>query len=144
MAIVAGKFNQKFTYRWSKIVDFLKLHYVLNQQDDDSYWQQHRHIDTVPESLRESLTLWRSKAPWHLDTPYIDEMFPSASYQYVLYGMGFSVHPSKLALRGTVQSQERVNQLFQDNIQRTNKLLNSMPTNREFIEKVHEFGLPKI
>ena len=144
MAIAANKFNQKFTYRWSKIVDFLKLHYVLNQQDDDGYWQQHRQIDTVPESLQESLTRWRSKAPWHFDTPYIDEMFPSASYQYVLYGMGFSTNVSELALRGRAQAQERANQLFHENIQRTKQLLSSMPRNREFIEKVHEFGLPKI
>jgi len=144
MAITADKFNEKFTYRWHKIIDFLKLHYVLNQQDDGAYWQQHRHIDSVPESLQESLTLWRSNAPWHLDTPYIDEMFPSASYQYVLFGMGFASKTNTSALRKHQQNEVRANQLFHDNIQRTQQLLASMPRNRDFIDKVHEFGLPKI
>jgi len=32
MDIVARRFNERFRYRWGRIVDFLKLHYVLGRQ----------------------------------------------------------------------------------------------------------------
>ncbi len=44
----------------------------------------------VPERLQNLLLLWRHQAPWyHNEFDRIEEVFPAASYQYVLYGMGF-------------------------------------------------------
>ena len=34
--------------------------------------------------------------------------------------------------------------IFQENIKRTSQLLKSLPTNRELIGKIHEFGFQKI
>jgi hypothetical protein len=34
MDIVARRFNDAFTYRWERVIDFLKLHYVLSQRRD--------------------------------------------------------------------------------------------------------------
>ena len=38
---------------------------------------------------KELLELWRYRPPSHRDFHQLEEIFPSASYQYVLYGMGF-------------------------------------------------------
>ena len=89
MDIVAKRFNREFSNRWGQIIDFLKLHYVLSQRSDSSYWLDNRNVDSIPDTLAENLLLWRSRAPWYYDERRRDEMFPSASYQYVLYGMGF-------------------------------------------------------
>ena len=32
MDIVARRFNDSFTYRWARVIDFLKMHYVLTQR----------------------------------------------------------------------------------------------------------------
>jgi flavin-dependent dehydrogenase len=144
MKITAKRFNEKFAHRWQKITDFLKLHYVINQQDDNAYWQDHRKPESVPLSLQDSLQQWRTLAPWHLDTPFIDEMFPSASYQYVLYGMGFETQKQTSKLRTHDQDLAKAQTLFQENHKRTKQLLSSLPGNREFIDKVNQFGLQKI
>lgn len=144
MDIAAKRFNDKFSYRWQQIVEFLKLHYVLNQRDDDGYWQAHRQRETVPESLQEKLMMWRHEAPWHLDTPHIDELFPSASYQFVLYGMGFVTLDSNRALRDAQQQLKKADELLRENAKRAGALLSAMPTNRELITKVAEFGFQKI
>jgi hypothetical protein len=87
MDVVSKRFNEKMHYHWQGIIEFLKLHYVLSQRDDSDYWRANRDPSSCPESLTEKLLLWRQQAPWHDDAPRIDELFPSASYQYVLYGM---------------------------------------------------------
>lgn len=90
MDIHASRFNELFRYRWDRIVEFLKLHYVLSQRGEP-YWQAQRAPDAVPPRLAECLALWRSQPPSVWDLPRVDEIFPAASQQYVLYGMGFSV-----------------------------------------------------
>ncbi|MFT4635383.1 MAG: tryptophan halogenase [Arenicella sp.] len=144
MAITAKRFNQRFTNHWSRIVDFLKLHYLLNQQDDNGYWQANRNIESVPSSLQESLTLWRYQPPWLEDAPQFDELFSSASFQYVIYGMGFVTKPSQVALREESSNLDKANALFMSNAKKTNSLLNTLPSNRDLLNKIAEFGLPKI
>jgi tryptophan halogenase len=144
MAISAKRFNQKFSYRWEKIIDFLKLHYVLNRRDDNGYWAASRMIDSVPESLQESLRLWQHQAPWLEDAPNFDELFPSASFQFVLYGMGFSTQQNSLPLRDEDASLAMANKLFSDNARKTAQMVSSLPSNRQLINKVMEFGFQKL
>lgn len=97
MTIVSKRYNQRFRYRWRRVIDFLKLHYVLSDRDEP-YWRAQRDMATVPESLRELLTLWKYQSPSRLDLIENEEVFPSASYQYVLYGMGYRTLPNSLRL----------------------------------------------
>ena len=90
MDIVAKRFNEVTQYRWGRIIDFLKLHYVLTQRTDTAFWRDNVDPATVPERLQELLTLWKYQSPWFFDEfDRLEEVFPAASYQYVLYGMGF-------------------------------------------------------
>lgn len=141
MDVVAKRFNQLFTYRWDRIIDFLKLHYVLSLRDDHSYWQDHREASGIPESLRDLLTVWRHRPPWHADFPHRDEVFSAASYQYVLYGMGFKTVDSS----GTFRAEEvaRAERLFAETSRIAEKWLAHLPANRELLRHVAQHGLPR-
>ena len=144
MDIVSKRFNEKFLYRWDTIIDFLKLHYVLTKREDSDYWRDNANKNSIPESLSEKVELWRWQGPYHKDTMHVDEMFPSASYQYILYGMGFKTNIGLSTKQSEVQTSKVAQELFDENLKYTNLLLNSMPSNRDFIEKVHQHGLQKI
>ena len=139
MDIVARRFNEAFTYRWERVIDFLKLHYVLSQRSDSAYWRDNREQATIPERLAESLALWRYRAPSRYDLGRIDEVFPSASYQYVLYGMGF-----KTAFDADAQCAEMADACFREASALTSKMLAALPTNRELIAHIRRHGLQKI
>jgi flavin-dependent dehydrogenase len=143
MDIVAKRFNDKFLYRWDRIIDFLKLHYILNKRQD-RYWRDHLDPASIPESLQELIALWKYQGPWHRDTNHIDEMFPSASFQYVLYGMNFETQPSTTARRSDRLGREAAAELFQKNAKQRQQLQAAMPTNRELINKINTYGLQKI
>ena len=144
MDIVSKRFNEKFLYRWDTIIDFLKLHYVLSKREDSDYWRDNANKNSIPESLSEKVELWRWQGPYHKDTMHVDEMFPSASYQYILYGMGVKTNIGLSTKQSEVQTSKVAQELFDENLKYTNLLLNSMPSNRDFIEKVHQHGLQKI
>lgn len=126
MEIHASRFNEMFRYRWDRIVEFLKLHYVLSKRQEP-YWIAQRAPETIPARLAEQLTLWRDQPPSTWDLPRVDEIFSAASQQYVLYGMGFPApHDAK------APSSSSLNRLA-DIRERTRALTAALPTNRTYL-----------
>jgi hypothetical protein len=122
----AARFNALFRERWERVIDFLKLHYVLSRRTEP-YWRAQRDPGRIPERLRDLLLLWRDQPPSTYDFPLADEIFPAASYQYVYYGMGGAV-PRHLPAAGP----EMKRQL--DAVQqRTRGLLAALPANRALL-----------
>jgi len=142
MDVVAKRFNDKFRYRWDRIIDFLKLHYVLTKRTDSAYWMDNCRPETIPDDLQALLSLWRHQSPWHQDFTHVDEVFPSASYQYVLYGMGFETQKSATQRRS--HNARLAEQQFHKNQDMTRKLLQGLPSNRELIEKIKTYGLQTV
>ena len=139
MDIVAKRFNDVTMYRWGRIIDFLKLHYVLTRRTDTAFWRDNVDPATVPERLRELLTLWKYQSPWFFDEfDRLEEVFPAASYQYVLYGMGFETEVIPEDTLGTASLASR---LRQENERQTLELCSRLPKNRELLHKIYEYGL---
>lgn len=141
MHIVAKRFNQTFQYRWKRIIEFLKLHYCISERRDTDYWCDVTAPSTVPTGLADLLKLWRYRSPHLYDLMHAEEMFPSASYQYVLYGMGFKselwpgYETSAAVIRGM------------DNIRTTQKTLKKyltgLPNNRALLSGIAKSGSQK-
>src|SRR5882762_2634494 len=55
-------FNDTFRYRWERIVDFLKLHYVLSKRTE-AFWVDNTRAASIPDSLRAGLEYWRPHCP---------------------------------------------------------------------------------
>ena len=141
MDIVARRFNQTTQYRWDRIIDFLKLHYALSQRTDSKFWIDNRDPESIPESLKEQLELWRYRAPGDQDFTSNSEMFPAASYQYVLFGMGFRMDVRHQPLdRGLANAQRA----FTQNKTLKAKWTQTLPKNRDLINKIKSHGLQKI
>lgn len=142
MDIVAKRFNDVTMYRWGRIIDFLKLHYVLTKRTDTAFWRDNVDPATVPERLRELLKLWKYHPPWFFDEfDRLEEVFPAASYQYVLYGMGFE---SAITPEDTLDSQLLASRLRQENERLTQDLRERLPHNRELLNKIHAYGLQPV
>lgn len=133
MPIVAKRFNDRFEYRWQRIVDFLKLHYVLSERSSE-YWQAHKNTNSVPASLTELLTLWQYQEPTYNDLVQIEEVFPAASYQYVLYGMGFKTE--KRSTKRQTDNSDLCASLFNENRQMSQKFISGLPSNRQLINQL--------
>lgn len=139
MDIVAARFNETFAYRWSRIVEFLKLHYVLSRRNDADYWREHRQMSSQPERLQELLRLWRHRAPNRNDFNRLEEVFPAASYQYVLYGMRFRPEPAgPLPPERLAAAQVRLREAATI----TKRLLGGLPGHRALIEHIRAHGMP--
>jgi tryptophan halogenase len=134
MAVVEKRFNARFNYRWARVIDFLKLHYVLTQRTDSDYWRDASNPKCVPENLQELLTLWRHRPPYFNDFIQNEEVFPSASYQYVLYGMGFGTEQSTYPkLKNDMALSVKT---IEGTLNKVSKYIAGLPSNRELIEHI--------
>ncbi len=133
MDAVAARFNAKMGYHWERIVEFLKLHYATSRRDDSEYWRDNRNKGSWPDGLREKLALWRQQPPWHDDAPRLDELFPSASYQYVLYGMGFRPRYAGADRISYGQMQGQAHEVSHNVRERARRMVRHLPTNRELV-----------
>ena len=134
LPILSQKFNDVFRYRWERIVDFLKLHYFLSQRNEP-YWIANRQESTCPTRLIELLKLWKFRPPNQSDFLHANEVFPAASYQYVLYGMGFPV-PENSTLKPL--DPHGISVQIKSKEQQLRKFLAGLPTNRALINTLHK------
>jgi tryptophan halogenase len=142
MDIVAKRFNEVTMYRFGRIVDFLKLHYVLTKRTDSAFWRDNVDPATVPERLRDLLTLWQYQSPWFFDElDRLEEVFPAASYQYVLYGMGFE---TQVAPEDTADTAVAAARFLRENERVTGEMRARLPKNRELLNKIYEYGLQPV
>jgi len=142
MDVVASRFNATTHYRWGRIIDFLKLHYVLTKRTDSAFWRDNVRPDTIPERLQELMLLWKYQSPWfHDEFDRVEEVFPPASYQYVLYGMGFRTEVESEALAGDMRLAERA---IRENATQTERLRAGLPRHRDLIRKIQEHGLQPV
>ena len=142
MDIIARRFNETTSYRWGRIIDFLKLHYVLTKRTDSAFWRDNLLPETIPDRLQDLLHLWRYQSPWfHDEFDRIEEVFPAASYQYVLYGMGFrtDVAPETLTPEAAVAMQA-----MRENSRQTERLRTSLPRHRDLLRKIRDYGLQPV
>jgi len=129
MDVVSSRFNRRSDYRWQRIIDFLKLHYHLSQRQE-AFWRDAASPDHVSDRLKEDLELWKYQAPWKAEFDSLEEAFPSASYQYVLYGMGFKTQGRETTLDGAA---EAINSVAHE----ARLLRSKLETNRDILSLIN-------
>ncbi|BDF94619.1 tryptophan halogenase family protein [Pseudoalteromonas sp. KAN5] len=142
MDITAARLNRTFSYRWQRIIDFLKLHYMLSKRTDSEFWLQHCAVQSIPQSLQDSLAIWQTHVPNDSHFDYSVEVFPAASYQYVLYGMGFKTATTHYG--NNPHYLKKAHSLVIKNGKDTALLVNKLPGNRTLLDQIKQFGLAAI
>ncbi len=115
---------------------------MLSKRTDSAFWRDNRLPETIPERLQELLLLWSYQPPWfHDEFDRVEEVFPPASYQYVLYGMGFRTRVEEAALGGEVAQADRA---LRENRAQIDKLCAGLPRHRDLIDKIRAHGLQPV
>jgi len=142
MPYVAAQYNQTFRLRWDKTVDFVKLHYCLSKRRDTDYWRDNCESATIPPSLQAKLNHWQHHLPSKHDFDYAFEPFVLDSYLFVLYGMGFRTNIADRGVAATRRAEAR--RRFADIAKQSHMLARELPSQRELVDKVYQYGMPSL
>ncbi|MCH2191510.1 MAG: tryptophan 7-halogenase [Gammaproteobacteria bacterium] len=139
---VSEQYNDIFRLRWDKTVDFVKLHYCITKRRDSDYWIDNCAVNSIPESLQDKLKHWQSHLPSKYDFDYAFEPFVLDSYLFVLYGMQFQTKVKYISNRLT--EWEKAKYMFDQVQSVANKLNQELPTHRQLLNQVKEYGFSTI
>lgn len=140
MQALEKRFNHVMQYAWERVIDFVKLHYLLSDRTDSQFWLDNQSEQTIPKSLQEKLSIWKNAQPLRDDFFSKFEVFDLENYLYVLYGMNFNSQTSPLTDADLTQAKEAEKKMSEIKQQ----LTSSLPKHRELIERIHLYGLQKI
>ena len=133
MTGVARNYNARMSYMWARIIDFLKLHYVLSERTEP-FWKDAADPSTMSDRLAGDLEMWRYQPPRRGEFASADEVFPIASYQYVLFGMGAVSQPPQLGLS---EPEQQFGAAQFETVRRNVSVLSErLDTNRAFLDRL--------
>lgn len=81
---LAAEFNRQAAFEWSRVRDFLVLHYWANSRHGEPFWDERRAM-TLPDTLLEKLETWRASGFIHREH---EELFTAEGWSQVLIGQG--------------------------------------------------------
>jgi flavin-dependent dehydrogenase len=136
----ARQFNTIMRRRYERALDFLKLHYYLTERRDTAFWRDNVEPGSARDSLHELLDRWRFRPPTEIDIDTNVDIFPEASWQYVLYGMGWKTDLSPKA--GAYRYFDDARAAFAEVRRQADYAIANLPSNRELVEyaRTHGFG----
>ncbi|MCE9678022.1 tryptophan 7-halogenase [Shewanella sp. AS1] len=137
MPLVAERYNQRVQHAWNKVIDFIKLHYVLAKRDDTAFWRDNRDEASIPASLQQSLALWQYHPPSAYDFASTLEVFNLENYLYVLYGSEFDTQLSTAADKADEMIAARERLISQQIASLKPHLL----PHRQLLERIYQFGI---
>lgn len=141
MSRAADKYNQSFSFRWQRTIDFIKMHYVLSKREEP-FWQANKASGSIPTTLKQMLEDWHDRPVSKYDFEHVFEPFPQDSYQYVLNGMGFNVDQS--AYQASCYRDELAQQCFLHIKQLQVRASQQLQKNRQVLNNIRQFGLQKM
>ncbi|MEG3088905.1 tryptophan halogenase family protein [Sphingomonas sp. PB4P5] len=136
----ARQFNHIMRQRYERALDFIKLHYCITQRRDSAFWRDNVAASSIPDSLHDLLDRWRFRPPSEIDVDPRVDIFTEASWQYVLYGMGWKTDLSARA--GVYRYHDDARRAFAEARRKADMAIAGLPSNRDLVTyaQTHGFG----
>ena len=138
METAARQFNRIMGERYRTSADFLKLHYCLSRRRDSDFWRDNADPASWGDGLQDLLDRWRTRPPEQMDFDMNYQNFSEASWQFVLYGMGFKSDLSARA--GTFSRHDQARAKFAEIRRHSEQAIKAMPSHRALIEHLYKHG----
>jgi tryptophan halogenase len=121
------EFNAQMDFEFTRIRDFIILHYHLNQRTDSPFWQRCRDME-VPPSLTRRMDLYRSHGRIFREA---SELFTEVGWLQVMHGQG--LRPTGYNALVDVYTEAQIAEFLAGIDEVIGKCVDVMPRHAEFI-----------
>ncbi|MDH3434598.1 MAG: tryptophan 7-halogenase, partial [Gammaproteobacteria bacterium] len=122
-------FNRLALKEFTRIRDFLVLHYNATTRDDSEFWNYCRTMD-VPDTLTEKIDLFKLNGQFFREE---DELFTVTSWAAVMLGQG--IQPGSYSPLADALDQEKLVKEAGEMEKSIKYVVYHMPTHAEFLQK---------
>jgi tryptophan 7-halogenase len=128
--VLIDRFNQRATWEWERIRDFLILHYHATERDDSAFWKDCRTL-AIPDGLRAYLDLFRHSGRFFREN---DELFGQTSWVQVMLGQ--RIHPRGYFPMVDMMGQDELRSYVANVRQVVARCVERMPSHAEFLTHI--------
>jgi tryptophan halogenase len=142
------RFNEAIEEMFDDTRDFIQAHYLTTPREDTPFWRANKHDLQLSDSIRHKIDTYRSGLA--VDMPVTDEetyygnfeaefrnFWTNGSYYCIFAGMGWVPQEPLPALRHRPESRRRAEREFDEIRRQAEDLRSRLPTNLEFLRKLH-------
>jgi tryptophan halogenase len=123
------EFNSQMDFEFTRIRDFIILHYKLNSRQDSPFWRRSREME-VPPSLVRRMALYEEHGRIFREA---NELFSEVGWLQVMHGQG--LRPKRYHPLADLYDEQEV-QAFLTGIEQTiRKCVDLMPTHAQYISQ---------
>ena len=137
--VTGGGFNAATAECIDGVREFLTIHYVASTRNDTPFWRATKEV-AVPEALRERLRIWKSRLPNPRSIYRGYHGFESYSWAVMLLGLGYEP-TSSLPMLDHLDI-ARGEAMFEGVKRRANQLLETLPSQFEYLTRQRGLELP--
>ena len=124
---IRDEFNRQAAFEWTRIRDFLMLHYWANAREGEPFWDAMRALD-LPETLRGKIEQWKASAFIHREH---EELFTEPGWFQVFAGQG--IEPAGYNPIADTLTREQIIALFENHERGAISAVNAMPMHADAV-----------
>lgn len=145
--ILVDRFNWEIETMFDDTRDFIQAHFYLSPRVDTPFWAANKELE-LSDGIREKIAMYKAGIP--VNPPSTDEgtyygnfeaefrnFWTNGSYYCILTGMGVMPDHALPVLTYKPESIRAAQQLFDQVKHRQRELLESLPTNYDYLRQLH-------
>jgi Tryptophan halogenase len=150
---LVSRFNEAIATMYDDCRDFIQVHYLTSPRTDTPFWVANRNELHISDSVREKLKAYKAGAV--MGTPLSDasayygdfetefsNFWTNSNYYCILAGMGYYPDTALPRIRYDKRAIEKAHAAFSDLKVRGTELRAQLPSNFEFLMKLHDSTVP--
>lgn len=145
--VLTDRFNREIESMFDDTRDFIQMHYYFSPRNDTPFWRANKELQ-LSDSMLEKIDLYQAGIPVNqpvtsVDTYYgnfeaeLRNFWTNGSYYCILTGLGLVPDSPPPALLHRQDSIQRAESLFLEVGKQQRELVETLPTNYQFLRKIH-------
>ncbi|AGM07919.1 tryptophan halogenase family protein [Amycolatopsis keratiniphila] len=143
--VLVDRFNREIELMFDDTRDFIQAHFYLSPRVDTEFWADNKKL-TLPENIQEKIAMFRSGLP--INEPVTDEatyygnfdaefrnFWTNGSYYAIFAGLGHT--PDRVLPALNYRPETDAGHLFDEVRKRQRDIVETLPSNHEFLVKLH-------
>jgi flavin-dependent dehydrogenase len=146
--VLIDRFNKEIEFMFDDTRDFIQMHFLTTPREDTPFWRANKYELRISDDVKYKLETY--KAGLTVNMPITDEdsyysnfeaefrnFWTNGSFYCILAGMGWEPELTLPSLRYRPEALRAAEAKFQELKRRSDELKATLPTNHQFLSKLH-------
>ncbi|SOD02854.1 tryptophan halogenase [bacterium JGI 053] len=146
--VLIDRFNGEIEAMFDDTRDFIQMHYLTTPREDTPFWRANKFDLKISDDVKHKLATYRAGLAVNMPVATEDTYYSSfeaefrnfwtnGSFYCILGGMGWHPEQAMPSIRYRPDSQQKAEAIFREIKQKAAELRATLPTNHEFLRKLH-------